>query len=64
MLPRATTTPMIAKDSMLEWLKSQIVRRNVTVKDDIAAVVARAQGKRCSQATAVQGMSWPTAFAG
>ncbi|PZU65718.1 MAG: short-chain dehydrogenase/reductase, partial [Rhizobium sp.] len=46
MLPRATTTPMIAKDSMLEWLKSQIVRRNVTVKDDIAAVVARAQARR------------------
>ena len=37
---------MIAKDSMLEWLKSQIVRRNVTVKDDIAAVVARAQARR------------------
>ncbi|WP_049775019.1 MULTISPECIES: SDR family NAD(P)-dependent oxidoreductase [Sphingobium] len=37
---------MMAKDSMLEWLKSQIVRRNVTVKDDIAAVVARAQARR------------------
>tara|TARA_B100001765_G_scaffold150813_1_gene96828 strand:- start:41 stop:202 length:162 start_codon:yes stop_codon:yes gene_type:complete len=33
MLPRATTTPMMAKDSMLEWLKSQIVRRKPYFRD-------------------------------